>query len=73
LFSNTAHAHQLGKTREWVVLYHDGGQGERPYTVITAAHGPLAGRRIVRGREAECIEYYRRATGSHRPNASARA
>lgn len=59
LFSNTARAHQLGRNRDWVVLYHDGGTGERQCTVITSERGPMAGRRIVRGREAECAEYYR--------------
>ncbi len=54
LFSNTARAHQLGKTRDWVVLYYDGGQGEQQYTVITSRFGRLKDRRIVRGREAEC-------------------
>lgn len=54
LFSNTARAHRAGTTRDWVVLYHDDGQGERQHTVITAAHGDLAGRRVVAGREAEC-------------------
>jgi hypothetical protein len=54
LYSNTARAHQLGRTRDWVVLYCDGGRGERRYTVVTGSQGPLAGRRLVRGREAEC-------------------
>jgi Holliday junction resolvasome RuvABC DNA-binding subunit len=58
LFSNTARAHQLGKTRDWVVLYYDGGQGERQCTVITSQRGPLTGKRIVRGREGECVSYY---------------
>jgi DNA polymerase (family X) len=58
LFSNTARAHQLGKTHDWVVLYYDGGQGERQCTVITSPRGPLTGRRIVRGREGECVSYY---------------
>jgi hypothetical protein len=61
LFSNTARAHELGRTRDWVVIYYDGAGGERQCTVITAAHGSLAGRRIVRGREAECARYYARA------------
>lgn len=59
LFSNTQRAHELGRTRDWVVLYVDGGQGERRYTVVTGWRGVLKGRRIVRGREAECLEYYR--------------
>jgi hypothetical protein len=55
LYSNTARANRLGKTRVWVVLYYDGGDGERQCTVITSERGPLRGRRIVRGREAECL------------------
>lgn len=55
LYSNTARAHRLGKTRDWVVLYYDGGDGERQCTVLTSERGPLRGRRIVRGREAECL------------------
>lgn len=58
LFSNTARAHAMGKTRDWVVLYYDGGKGERQCTVITSQRGPLEGKRIVRGREAECLKYY---------------
>lgn len=54
LFSNTARAHALNKTGDWVVLYYDGPEGERQCTVITAEFGRLKGRRIVRGREAEC-------------------
>jgi hypothetical protein len=58
LYSNTARAHELKKTRDWVVLYHDGREGERQCTVITSAFGRLKGLRIVRGREAECEAHY---------------
>lgn len=55
LFSNTARAHQLGRTDDWVVLYfYDGDHQEGQCTVVTETHGPLAGERVVRGREAEC-------------------
>ena len=54
LFSNTALAHRLGRTNDWVVIYWDDGRGERQCTVVTGQAGPLRGRRIVRGREAEC-------------------
>ena len=55
LYSNTARAHALGRVDDWVVLYgEDPAHGERQYTVVTATHGPLAGQRVVRGREAEC-------------------
>ncbi len=58
LFSNTARAHELHKTGDWVVIYYDGGWGERQCTVVTARYGPLANRRIVRGREEECERHY---------------
>lgn len=61
LFSNTPRAHQLGRTHDWVVLYLDGDRAEHQWTAITAERGPLRGRRIVRGRDAECAEWYRHA------------
>jgi hypothetical protein len=55
LFSNTGRAHELGKTRDWVVIYfHTDTQAEGQRTVVTETHGALAGRRVVRGREEEC-------------------
>jgi len=62
LFSNTARAHELGRTGDWVVLYFhtdSGPEGQR--TVVTETYGPLEGRRVVRGREAECAGHYRKA------------
>ena len=59
LFSNTARAHQLERTHDWVVIYfHDDQHHESQHTVVTETHGPLTGQRVVRGREAECREYY---------------
>jgi DNA polymerase (family 10) len=58
LFSNTARAHELNKTGDWVVIYYDGGWGERQCTVVTARYGSLTNRRIVRGREEECEKHY---------------
>jgi len=65
LYSNTARAHELGRTRDCVVLYYDGGLDERQATVITAQRGVLRGRRIVRGREQECEEFYCPDNQSH--------
>ncbi len=59
LYSNTPRAHRLRRTHDWVVLYYDGDHGERQCTVVTEYRGKLKGRRIVRGREADCLEYYR--------------
>ena len=55
LYSNTARAHELGKTGDWVVLYFHTNHGpETLHTVVTETSGRLVGRRVVRGREAEC-------------------
>ena len=59
MFSNTARAHEFGKTRDWVVIYRDDATDHGQWTVITASFGKLLGKRIVRGREAECAEHYR--------------
>jgi putative hydrolase len=59
LFSNTARAHELGRARDWVVIYyHTDNQPEGQCTVVTETHGPIEGRRVVRGREVECRAYY---------------
>lgn len=59
LFSNTRKAHELGKTRDWVVIYfHLDTEPESQCTVVTETRGPLAGHRVVRGREGECAVYY---------------
>jgi hypothetical protein len=62
LFSNTARAHKLGRTSDWVLVYaHRDGDPEAQFTVVTEGVGPLKGRRVVRGREAECEEHYEEA------------
>lgn len=62
LYSNTSRAHDAAATHDWVVIYCDGSSAAEQWTVITAELGPLRGRRIVRGREAECRDYYRDKT-----------
>jgi hypothetical protein len=55
IYSNTARAHQLGRTEDWVVIYfHKDGWPEGQRTVVTETHGEKRGHRVVRGREAEC-------------------
>jgi len=64
LFSNTRQAHRLGRIRDWVVIYFHTGEGpESQRTVVTEMHGPLSGRRVVRGREQECEAFYARPPG----------
>jgi hypothetical protein len=60
LYSNTALAHSLGRIMDWVVVYfHTDSHAEGQRTVVTETQGPLKGKRVVRGREADCMEYYR--------------
>ena len=57
LYSNTRRAHELGKTRDWVVIYaHRENEPEARCTVVTETRGPMAGRRVVRGRETESAQ-----------------
>jgi hypothetical protein len=48
----------MGATHNWVVIYRDDHGGHGQWTVVTALYGALRGRRIVRGREPECADYY---------------
>lgn len=59
LYSNTALAHELNRTRDWVVIYfgREGGP-EHQRTIVTETRGPLEGLRVARGRETACREHY---------------
>jgi hypothetical protein len=58
LYSNTARAHELGMTRDWVILVYERDGHEEQCTVVTETRGVLAGHRVVRGREGECRAHY---------------
>lgn len=64
LCSNTARAHQLNRTRDWVIVYfYDDHHDEGQYTVVTETRGSLTNKRVVRGRETECRAYYAQGAG----------
>jgi len=72
LFSNTARAHELKRTDDWVVVYFHGDdheEGQR--TIVTETRGRLHGQRVVRGREAECLELFNREPRAARRDAAA--
>ncbi|WP_245299230.1 DNA-binding protein [Sinorhizobium sp. GL28] len=49
LFSNSRRAHELGKTKDWVVIYHQrDGEPEGRTVVMTSTHGRMVGKRVVR-------------------------
>lgn len=52
LYSNTARAHELGRIRDWVVLYYERDGHEGQCTVVTERSGRWRGQRVVRGRES---------------------
>ncbi|MEL7333986.1 MAG: helix-hairpin-helix domain-containing protein [Cyanobacteria bacterium J06560_2] len=49
LYSNTARAHELGKTDDWVVIYYERDEQQGQYTVVTETQGVKKGQRVVRG------------------------
>ena len=53
LFSNTDRAHELGRVRDWVVIYFERDGHEGQCTIATEYRGSLVGKRVVRGREDE--------------------
>ncbi len=57
-FSNTALAHRLNRTHDWVVIHFSDGFTSGQRTVVTETRGDLRGRRVVRGRERECRAHY---------------
>lgn len=58
MFSNTPLSHQQHREHDWVVIYYEKAGVEVQSTVVTEFRGPLRGRRVVRGREAECLHHY---------------
>ncbi len=64
LFSNTARAHSLNRIHDWVVVYfYDDHHREGQHTVVTETHGKLKGKRVIRGREPECLQLYDTVSG----------
>ncbi len=59
MYSNSARAHELGKTKDWVIIYFERDGDENQCTAVTERSGILKGWRVIRGRESECLSYYR--------------
>ena len=59
-YTNTAQSHQSGNVYDWVAVFREDKRAFGQWTIVTATHGPLRGKRVVRGREAECAAHYAR-------------
>ena len=70
-YANTARSHELGRQHDWVVIYRDHKHEFGQWTVVTATHGRLRGKRVVRGREKECHEHYAQTKSRQLPLSSA--
>lgn len=58
-FSNTPRAQRLGRDKDWVVItYERDHEGSGRCTVVTEHRGDLAGKRVIRGHEQACADYY---------------
>lgn len=58
LYSNTARAHDLARTKDWVIIFFGtDSQPEGQCTVVTETSGAMKGKRVVRGREGECKQF----------------
>ena len=53
MYSNSARAHELETTDDWVVILFERDGVDGQCTVVTECRGPLTGHRVIRGREAE--------------------
>jgi Holliday junction resolvasome RuvABC DNA-binding subunit len=61
LYSNSRLAHELGRSRDWVIVYYESqAQPEGQCTIVTETRGPCLGLRVVRGRENEYLELWKR-------------
>ena len=57
-FSATRAAQRMGRTHDWVVVEWERGKERDQATLVTEYRGPLSGRRVVRGRERECLRWW---------------
>ncbi len=66
-YADTALAHRLGATRDWVIIDFQDKRRTGQRTVVTETRGPQAGRRVVRGREDECRDLQNVSPGASVP------
>lgn len=57
-YANSVRSHQLDHLHDWVVVHCLDKEAFGRWTILTSTYGRLRGKRIVRGRESECNEFY---------------
>lgn len=66
LYSPTPLARRLRRDRDWVIIELAlPGPRSAQWTVVTERRGVLKGKRVVRGREAECFQVHRGRARRH--------
>lgn len=58
LFSPTSLARRMGMSADWVIIEQEVAGPNPKWTVVTEWRGLMKGKRVVRGREAECFDFY---------------
>jgi Helix-hairpin-helix domain len=71
LYTNTRLAHALGRAKDWVSIYSETDKSPEGQCIVAKeTRGPSLGLRVVRGREAECLDLWMREHfGTQRPTA----
>lgn len=63
LHSPSALARRMRQSDDWVIIDQEVPGPNPRWTVVTEWRGPMKGKRVVRGREEECFEFYHSARG----------
>lgn len=58
LYSESPVARRIGRVGDWVILDLEIEGPDLQWTVVTEFRGRLKGKRVVRGREGECFDFY---------------
>jgi hypothetical protein len=66
LYSPSPLARRMGRTADWVIIDEEVPGPNPRWTVVTEWRGSMKGRRVVRGREVECFEYYHSVSAQRR-------
>ena len=73
LFSPSALAFRMGRACDWVTIDLEVPGPNLRWTVVSEWRGPMKGKRVVRGREMDCFQFYHAARSQRRGPGRVRA